>query len=372
MLAAPVRAASDFLSLGILWSARLEKPPLASPVGDRDRVYVPVRDGRVIAFAVADGRKLWAVTLPITTGLAIDADRLFAITSEALIALDVSDGAIRWRAPISGASAPAAARAGWVIVGEGTDLRAFRGSDGQLVWQQEVGAAVAATVTIEGDRVYVPLADSTLAALDVRSGKPLWRVKTRAVPGRITAAGDRLFAGCADDFFYSFDASDGDRRWRWRAAADVLAPVAHDGERVYFTARDNVVRAVDFESGVQKWRHAMDVRPLAGPALDGDAVILASLGELRVVAAKDGALAGRWAAPAELAVAPLVLPRDAANGARAVIVTGATTGDWRVYVLARAVEPAPAPLKETPGRPLSPEGPPVPPGSPMPAASRLP
>jgi outer membrane protein assembly factor BamB len=240
------------------------------------------------------------------------------------------------------------------------------------VWRQSLGAELASTLTVDGDRLYVSLADSTLAALEVTSGAPIWRVKTPGIPGRVTVAGDRLFAGCADDFFYAFDATDGDRRWRWRTGADVLAPAAQDGERVYFTARDNVVRAVAFGSGVQKWRHAMDTRPLAGPARDQDVVILAGAGELRVLAAKNGSVVGRWTAPGELAVPPVFPPSDNPNGVRAVIVTGATTGDWRVYALARSAEPEPAPLKETPGRPLSPEGPPPLPSPPSPVSPRLP
>lgn len=358
VLAPPARAASDFLSLGILWSARLEKPALATPAANATGVYLPLRDGRVVALALSDGHLLWSIDLPVTSGLAIDGDRLFGATRDALVAIDAASGAILWRAAMKAAPVRPAAHAGWVLAGEGTELVAFRASDGHLVWRQALGATPVTTATIDGDRVYVPLSDSTIAALHVTNGARVWQIRTPAVPGTITSAGDRFFVGCADDFFYSFDVKDGDRRWRWRAAADVLAPAAQDGNRVYFTALDNVVRAVGFGSGVQKWRHAMDIRPLAGPLLDDDVVVLAAAGELRSISVKDGALAAQWPTPGELAVPALFLPRDTPHGGRAVIVTGATTGDWRVYVLARSIEPRPVPLKETPGRTLSPEGPP--------------
>ncbi len=371
-IATPAHASSDFLSLAVLWSARLDSPVLASPVVDRTRVYLPVRTGRVTALALADGREVWSIDLPLTRGLALDGDLLFGVTANELIALDAATGTIRWRAAIGETQAAPAARGGWVLVGAGPDLLAFRGADGYLVWRQTLGAELTATVSIDGDRAYTPLADGTLAALEVTHGTVVWREKTPARPGAITVAGDRLFAGCADDFFYAFDARDGDRRWRWRAGADVLSPAAHDGERVYFTARDNVVRGVAFGSGVQKWRHAMETRPLAGPALDNDVVILAGTGELRMLAAKSGTLAGRWTSPAELAAPPAFVPRDGAGGARVVIVTGAATGDWRVYALARSPEPSPEPLKEIPGRTLSPEAPPALRGSLPPAAPPLP
>jgi hypothetical protein len=129
---------------------------------------------------------------------------------------------------------------------------------------------------------------------------------------------------------------------------------------------------VDERSGAQKWRYAMDTRPLAGPVKQDDLLIVAGAADLRAINAADGTMVATWRAPAELASAPIFAPADARGGTRIVIVTGAATGDWRVYGLARSPEPAPEPLKEIPGRPLSPVVPPVPPAPPTRAARPLP
>jgi hypothetical protein len=141
---------------------------------------------------------------------------------------------------------------------------------------------------------------------------------------------------------------------------------------MYFASLDNLLRAMDFNSGVLRWRHAMDARPLSGPVLDEDLLIVSTSDQMRAVRVKDGTLAGSLPVPAELAAAAVFAPREAAGAARVVIVTGATTGDWRVYGLLPSREPAPAPLTETPGRPLPPEAPPAPPELPPPAVSHLP
>jgi outer membrane protein assembly factor BamB len=371
-LGGPAFAASDFLSLGIWWSARLDSPLLASPSVDADRVYLPLRSGKIRALAIADGREVWAAEVPLTGALGVGEGLVFAVTERELFALDAATGRARWILPLSGIAVPPVSRAGWVMVGSGEDLLALRAADGQLVWRLTLDATLTAAVTIDGDHVYAPLADGTLAALDITRGSVTWRARLPARPGAVTALGDRLYLGCADKFFYALDVDDGGRAWRWRTAAAVLAPAAVDDGRVYYAALDNVVRAVDAASGVQKWRYAMEIRPFAGPAIDEDLLIVAGGGELRAVRLADGTLAGTWRAPAELASAPVFVPVSASGSARVVIVTGAATGDWRIYGLARSPEPAPQPLKEIPGRPLSPDAPPVPPAAPPRAAPHLP
>lgn len=361
---------SDFLSLGIGWSARLASPLLAAPAADSLRVYLPLRAGRVLALSLADGQELWSALLPLTRGVSVDAGRVFTATADEVLALDATTGRVIWRVFARDVVAIPSARAGWVVAAAGPDVLALRASDGRVVWRRTLPAAPRAPFSIDGDRAYAPLVDGSIVALDIRDGTIAWRVTLPAACGPITAVADRLFAGCVDNFLYSLDARDGDRRWRWRTNADVMSPAVQDGSRVYFASLDNIVRALDLGSGVQRWRHPMETRPLRGPVLDQDLLVVSASNELRAVRPRDGTLAGRFTAPAELAAPAVFAPAD--SGARAVIVTGATTGDWRVYGLMRLPEPAPVPLTEIPGRPLSPDAPPFPPGSPLPGASRLP
>lgn len=373
VLSTPVRGASDFLSLDIFWSSRLDSPPVVPPAIDDEHVYLSLRGGKLRALALGDGREAWTIDVPLATALSVVDGVVFGATAHELVAIEASTGRVRWTVPLPELSVAPVSRAGWVIAASGPDLLAFRAADGSLVWRVTVGASLQSSVTIEGERVYAPLEDGSLVAVEITSGAIAWRTKLPAAGGVVTALGDRLYLGCADKFFYALDARDGDRDWRWRAAAAILAPVAVDEWRVYYTALDNVVRAVDAGSGVQKWRYVMETRPLAGPALDDDLLIIAASGDLRAVRVADGTLAGKWGAPAELASAPVFVPRTRkAGGARLVVVTGAATGDWRVYGLARSPEPRPQPLKEIPGRPLSPDVPPALPGSPTTTDRSLP
>jgi outer membrane protein assembly factor BamB len=362
-------AAGDFLSLGIVWSQPLRAAPAAPPVADANAVYLPLRDGQLVAFSLSGGVPLWETAVPTAYALALGDHQLFAATAAELMAVRTRDGAVNWRVELTAASAPPTSRAGWVVAGreDGTVL-AWRASDGHQMWQQALGSPLAHRVTIDGDRVFAPLRDGSVVALDIVRGAIVWRSTLPDAAGPVTVAGDRLYVGSTDNFLYSLDVDDGDRRWRWRTGADVIGRAAVDADRVYFVSLDNVMRALDAGSGVQRWRYALDARPSGGPLLDGDVLIMGGVGaRVAVIRAANGALAGRWSAPAELAQPPVLVAAPDSR-TRAVVVTGAPAGGWRVYGLGAGIEPVPAPLREIPGRPLPPDGPPSPRGAPPPGA----
>lgn len=369
LISTPALAASDFLSLGILWTARLDTAPATQPVADAHHLYLPLRNGQLRALSLADGRQVWSIEVPFTTGLAESDGLIAGATDKELVVIDGATGRTHWSVPLPEIVVAPSLRAGWVLAASGPELLAFRMLDGSLVWRLDLGAPLRAPATIEGERVFASLTDGTVVAAEITAGTIVWRKRLPAPAEESTAVGDRLYLGAGDKFFYALDARDGDRDWRWRAAAAILSPAAFDESRVYYTALDNVVRAVDAGSGVQKWRYPLDTRPLAGPVLDDDLLIVTTASDLRAVRAADGSLAGRIAAPAELVGPSLILSRVGESfGTRAVLVTGAATGDWRVYGFAPSPEPPPQPLKETPGRPLSPDVLPAPREPPSPAS----
>lgn len=369
---APARAASDFLSLGIGWSTRLEHPVIGAPAVDEHRAYLALRGGGAIALALGSGARLWTADLDVAHAPAVDAGRVYVVSADELAALDGATGRAVWHVLLAGVTVAPVARGGWVLAGAGADLLAFRGDDGSLVWRRTLGSTLRAPVTVEGDRAYASLEDGTILAIDLLRGGEVWRSTLPAPGGAVTAGAERLFVGCTDNFFYALSYESGDRRWRWRTGADVVAPAVDDGSRVYFASKDNLLRALDSGSGVQRWRHALDGRPLTGPLLDKDLLLVARAAEIRAVRVRDGSLAGAWTPPGELAAPPVMVPEaPSAGGTRMIVVTGAPTGGWRVHGLQRSIEPAPKPLTEIPGRPLSPDVPPAPPGAPRPDAPPL-
>lgn len=353
-------------AFSIAWSVVLESPLVAPPSSLGGRVFVPLRTGQLLAVDRESGRELWRAAILAERAVAVDQGRLIVVTVDSLVALDAAAGKPLWRLPLKDSAAAPVARGGWVLVGlESGDLLALRGADGSLVWRARLGVAPRSPPAVDGDRVYAALGDGSVVALDLTTGREVWRTTLSAAAGAITPAGDRLFVGCRDNFFYSLDAGSGKRRWRWRTGADIAFGAAFDQSRVYFVSLDNLLRALDVRSGALEWRQPLDTRPMTAPLLAGDRVTVAGLGaELLVFKAADGSAAGKWTAPAELSVAPLLFAPSDGTFLRAVVVTGDASGTWHLYGVAPSLEPVPGPLTEIPGRQLSPDGPPAPRESP--------
>lgn len=367
--------ASDLLALDLAWAARLDSPPVARPVAAEHHVYLALGSHQVVALSLQDGREIWRADVAPLHGLATGEQRVFVVADGLIAAFDGATGSSVWRREYATADVSPTWRSGWLIAGtQSGDLLALRARDGSEVWRRSLGAPLRHPVSIDGDRAYAALDDGSLVALDVTTGAVHWRIQTAGLAGPVLGAGDRVYAGAEDNFFYALDAVDGRRRWRWRTGGDVIGLPALDERRVYFVSLDNVVRALDARSGVQQWRRALDARPRAGAVLVEGLLVIGGFGaQLRILQTEDGAVASRWTAPGELAQPPLILPpEDQAGSIRAVIVTGAPTGDWRAYGLRRTLEPSPTPLKEIPGRPLSLDDPPALPQPQPPDERRLP
>jgi hypothetical protein len=370
----PARAGDPY-ALSPIWAVRIDSPPAARPVADDVHVYVALRAGWLLAVSRHHGREAWRVAVPPAHGLSAGDDRVFVVTDEAIVALDARTGAPAWRVTTAAAAVAPTWRSGWLLAGTTTgEIVALRAADGAVVWQRALGSPLRHPVTIDGDRVYAALEDGSVTAIDITTGAVRWHIGLAGPPGPPLGAGDRVYVGADDNFFYALDAASGRRRWRWRSGGDIAGLPALDAERVYFVSLDNNARALDARSGVQHWRRPLESRPQAGPLLLDGLLLIGGLGaELRMLRLSDGGTAATWTAPAELTQPPLLLPEGGSPSLiRLVIVTGAATGDWRIYGLGPAVEPAPGPLKEIPGLPLSPDAPPALPEPPPPGGPLLP
>jgi outer membrane protein assembly factor BamB len=357
----PQRIAPDdkrLFPVRLTWTVDLPAEPAAPPITDPLQAYIPLRDGQVVAIALADGWAQWLVDIETTWPVATDGALVFVAADDGVRALRAVDGSEAWRAPVGPVAAPPVSQSGWLIVGtRDGDVRAFRGGDGAVVWKRSLGSPLAAAPAIEGDRLFLPLDDGRLVALEIVRGDPAWERTLGGRPGGILALPDRVFVGTSDNFLYCLAARDGAPDWRWRTAADVTGAPAADHSRVYFVSLDNVLRALDRRTGVQRWRRPLPSRHFGGPQVSAG-VVVASLpvGPLLFYAADTGRSAGSLEVPAPLVVAASPVELSPAGG-RFLIATIDNTGVAQLHAVGPGGDPFLSPLAGVPGRVLEPEFP---------------
>lgn len=299
--AAPAPQAARALPLfplRVRWSAELDAAPAAPLATDNERIYVALAAGGLLAVAADTGAQVWRSDHHTTLRPAAADDRVYIVAAQSLEGLDARTGKATWQTPLEHpVSAPLVARAGWVIAAlDNGEVLALRGSDGVVVWRQNIGAALVSPPAINGDRLYLPGADGVVRALAVSTGAPLWTQPLGGSILTIAPLGARVYAGSTDNHFYCLDDQNGRVRWRWRAGADPVGAVIADDERVYFSSLDTVLRALDRGHGAQRWRQPLPWRPRTGPMRVGSTLVAAGIAlDLRGYALDTGKPVGEFA-----------------------------------------------------------------------------
>lgn len=243
--------AIDLKSGAKRWSYHTTGEDMPSPVYYRNKIIFANGDWHAYALQAGTGRAVWstdvggvstmasAVMAGASVVVAACAD---GIKSSSAIALDPETGKIRWRSP-------------------------YGHCDGSPAYGQ--GKVFVASVA-PGEKKYV--GSTVVAALDARSGKPVW-VYRAPTPGvwSILASDESAIAGTYHDGIYyqpaplsdellAFDASSGKIRWRFHTTGPVkMSPVIKDG-RLYAGDTVGVLYTLDSRTGA-----LIEARPFKKP-----------------------------------------------------------------------------------------------------------
>jgi outer membrane protein assembly factor BamB/DNA-binding winged helix-turn-helix (wHTH) protein/TolB-like protein len=274
-----------------------------------DRLDVPagLADGRVFvgglrslwALDLADGHVLWRFPLSRAAGTRPQVARgLLVVGSRdgALYALDPATGEEQWRFRTGGDVISTPAISGDLIVFGSRDhhVYAVDTGSGREVWRFATDGVVHSSPTVRDGVVYVGSGDAHLYALEADSGRERWRLDTGDwVVAQPVADADSVYVGTADGAFLAVDRSSGAERWRHQSGGEIwFTPALVDGT-VAFGSADYHLYALDTATGAERWRLATGNRVLSSVAVHGDTVLAGSFDRcVYAVSIADGAV--RW------------------------------------------------------------------------------
>jgi outer membrane protein assembly factor BamB len=317
----------------VKWSTTLDAAPVVPPIVAEGRIVLALRSGALSARQLSDGTELWTIKLAVDQTIAADADTIFVVTAGTLHALNAADGSTLWTAEVGKPSAPILARGGWVIAASGGSVTALRGADGEKIWTHATGL-VSERPAIDGDRLYLPIAEGRLLALDLKTGNTHWDQPVGGSPTEPLAYGDRIYLGSDTKRFMCLRAASGREDWHHEVGIRIIGPAAADEGQVYFTAMDNILRALSRGNGGQRWRFPLTYRPSKGPVVMGGQVGVPGITvELTGVNAMSGRPTGKLTLPAQLAIGPSFVAPIGTDGLPAVVsITGGLTPQWTLSV----------------------------------------
>jgi len=155
----------------------------------------------------------------------------------------------------------------------------------QRVWSASVDDKKAVPLrlglglSVAGNRVYAAGHRGDVVAIDVSSGRILWRARTRAPLAGGTAASDALvLVGSSDGQLFALNPADGAIRWKVRLNGEVLAPAAISERLIAVRTVDGKLHALSPADGHELWFQEQQVprlslRGTARPVIAGELVL---------------------------------------------------------------------------------------------------
>ena len=258
----------------------------------------PTATSTSLALPLFPLRLRWSAELDAPPSAAIGTDnrRVFVpLATGGLIAMSVDDGGVVWRSEVTTTVPPAVADGHVYVIG-GDALHALDVASGRSVWRVALTAVVSAPVVARSGWVIAALETGAVLALRGVDGTEVWRQQLdAAVVAPPVIDGDRLYLPGADGVVRALTVESGTPIWAQTLGGSIVT-IAPLGGRVYVGSTDNYFYCLDDKQGRVRWRWRAGSDPVGAPIADEDRVYFTSMDT--VVRALDrGHGAQRWRQP---------------------------------------------------------------------------
>ncbi len=240
------------------WSKDTAAPVTSAAAVSGGLVYVGTSHGMLYALQPADGSKFWewdlTSTEAFTAPVVAERDVYIGSTGSRVYNFDALDSTQKWNQDTYGAITASPVFADEMIYAPSADHSLYAITPGgDVEWKKKLDGSVNG-VSYRDRRLYVATEGGTLSQINTRGSVDWERPLGAGIAATPAVTGDRVFVGTRDSTLYAVDASDGVEHWRFTDPTDgVTAPPAVADGTVYVGSRDGTVYAVDTENGDEEW-----------------------------------------------------------------------------------------------------------------------
>ncbi|HLA09935.1 MAG TPA: PQQ-binding-like beta-propeller repeat protein [Pyrinomonadaceae bacterium] len=264
-----------------------------TPAFDEESIYVPLSGGNLVALKAATGQLRWRAEIggELSASPVADRERIY-VASEiggantsarpgamgTLRSLGREGGVTQWMRTLAKPLKGALALVNGTLFGGGSDgkVYAFDPHTGEARWGFQYSAPFNAQPVVADSRVYLGSEDGALLALDENSGKLLWRYRSKGpIRGPVAVANGTVYFGSGDGYVYAVNARNGDLRWRTRTGAGVQA-VVRVGDGLLVASLDNFAYLYSL-SGTRLWKRQLPGRIASQPFTTNEGALFTPL-----------------------------------------------------------------------------------------------
>jgi outer membrane protein assembly factor BamB len=256
------------------WKIRTGGPIVSTPAVSGGLVVFGSTDGTIRALKADSGQEVWCVpTLrPVVASPAIEKGVVYIGSSDGIFrALDLKTGTSRWEFPgVRGfvETRPLIFKNRVIFGAWGQRLYALETKTGELAWTWrgdkggDLFSPAACWPVGAHDKVFVAAPDRMLTAIDIHSGKQVWRTAEPAVRETIGLSTDssRIYVRDMNNFFrsYSTTAKTPVKVWETDAGFgyDINSAMMIEKQGVvFYGTKNDVLYALESTTGRILWAH---------------------------------------------------------------------------------------------------------------------
>jgi outer membrane protein assembly factor BamB len=146
------------------------------------------------------------------------------------------------------------------------------------IWHITEGGSMCCIPLIHGETLYFGCCNFNIYAIDVRTGKLVWKFKTNGIVFESSPVywKGMIFAGSYDHNMYALDAVNGKLKWKFETRDKINSmPFIHKG-RLYFASKDRNVYCLDARKGRLIWKYETQDEVASSPAVRDGKVYVGS------------------------------------------------------------------------------------------------
>ncbi len=226
-------------------------PVESSPLLSGDHLYVTTVRGDVYCLLASTGNEVWKFegggkerlrgfrSSPSTDGTLV----VFGSDDGVLYALDGASGEEVWTRQTGGSifAAPVLLSNMAVVGNLKGSVVAVDMTNGEVRWTYDVGSPVYAAAASDGRSLFCSAANGTVYALD-QKGRLNWKFSTKAILNAAPLVTDGvLFAGSMDRVLYALDVLTGKELWRYTAEGRIRVSPVLWGNVLLVTSEDKYI-----------------------------------------------------------------------------------------------------------------------------------
>jgi outer membrane protein assembly factor BamB/predicted MPP superfamily phosphohydrolase len=297
-------SALNTVNYKLLWQRKIQGPVYSTPVTDGNVVVLGTVDGRIIGLNSVNGNLLWEVKTgsPVLAEGVIEGGSVYIGGGDSLFyRINTKTGKVIWTFPVSGLiqGKPALAENAVVFGAWDRYLYCIDRKTGALKWKWDNGKPQVlyspgnVFPVCSGNRVFVVAPDRFMTAIDINTGKAIWRNNSHHVRESMGASpdGSVVYAKLMEDTIIAVPAGESRFRTLWKADAGFgyehsPCPVFADNRQVMTGTRDGLIVSVDPVTSKVLWKYKAGTSSVNKIVSDSRHILWVTLMEGRILGIK--------------------------------------------------------------------------------------